>query len=121
MSGVDIIAIIGALIGSGGIAAIITAWATKKKNKADAEATNIKSILEIDARLNERISSLEEKVAFLEKENFELKQKELRLNYENKKYKEKLEELRLENQELNKEIIKLKEKINNLTINNTKE
>ena len=113
MSEIDIIAIIGTLMGSGGIAAIVTAWATKKKNKADAEATNIKSILEIDARLNERISNLEEKVALLETENFELKQ--------NKKYKEKLEELRLENQELSKEIIKLKEKINNLTINNTKE
>lgn len=111
----NIIALIIAIFGSGGIATLVTAWAAKKKNQAEAGATNVKSILEIDSRLNERITRLEERVGILEKENFELKQKELQLKHENQKYIEENDELKKENEELrtknkllNEENIKLR-------------
>ena len=96
MTPAEIITVILAALGSGGIATLITAWASRKKTNAEAGATNIKSILEIDARLNERISKLEERVGKLEEENLQLRQNELLLRHENEMYKEENEELKRE-------------------------
>ena len=76
-----VLAIIGAFGGGAGIAGIITAILSKKKTDAEAENTNIKSILEIDSRLNERMSKLEERVARLEEENLKLKEENLKLRH----------------------------------------
>ena len=103
-----VVSVIVAVLGSGGLATVITAWASKRKNKAEATATNVKSILEIDARLNDRISRLEERVAALEKENLELKAKELQLKHDNDVYLEEVAELKEENEFLKEENAKLK-------------
>ena len=76
-----VLAIVAAFGGGAGIAGIITAILSKKKTDAEAENTNIKSILEIDARLNERMSKLEERVARLEEENLKLKEENLKLRH----------------------------------------
>lgn len=105
----EVISIVIAIVGSGGVATIVTAWASRRKNKADASATNIKSILEIDERLTARINKLEIRVATLENENLELKQKEIELNHRNLLYKEEINELKNENELLRKENQNLKE------------
>ena len=76
-----ILAIVAAFGGGAGIAGIITAILSKKKTDAEAENTNIKSILEIDGRLNERMAKLEERVAKLEEENLKLKEENLKLRH----------------------------------------
>ena len=76
-----VLAIIGAFGGGAGIAGIITAILSKKKTDAEAENTNIKSILEIDGRLNERMAKLEERVAKLEEENLKLRAENLKLRH----------------------------------------
>jgi len=70
------------VIGSGAIGAIITAIATKRKSDAEAQHTNVQALLEVDARLNERISKLEERVAALEAENIQLKEENIKLKVE---------------------------------------
>ena len=55
--------LLGSVLGAGGISALITALVSRRKNNADATAVNVHSILEIDARLNERLVKLEERVA----------------------------------------------------------
>lgn len=105
----EVISIVIAIVGSGGVATIVTAWASRRKNKADASATNIKSILEIDERLTARINKLEIRVATLENENLELKQKEIELNHRNLLYKEEINELKNENELLRKENQNLRE------------
>lgn len=96
----EIISILVAIIGSGGVATIITALASRRKNNATADATNVKSILEIDARLNERITRLEERVTALEQENLLLKQNEIKLVHENEVLREENSELKVENNKL---------------------
>ena len=76
-----ILAIVGAFGGGAGIAGIITAILSKKKTDAEAQNTNIKSILEIDGRLNDRMAKLEERVAKLEEENLKLKMENLKLRH----------------------------------------
>lgn len=49
------------------------------ERKINAEANNIKSLLEIDQRMNERMAKLEERVANLEQENYKLKSDKLTL------------------------------------------
>ena len=109
MTPAEIITVILAALGSGGIATLVTAWASRKKTNAEAGATNIKSILEIDARLNERISKLEERVGKLEEENLQLRQNELQLRHENEMYKEENEELKREIEQLRAENARLVE------------
>lgn len=67
------------IIGSGALGSVITAFAMKKKSDAEANSTNVSSILEVDARLNERMAKLEERVANLEAENIKLKEENLAL------------------------------------------
>ena len=77
MPGVDItnlITVIVALFGGGVVGVVIKALTEKKKLNAEANNTNIKSLLEIDQRMNERMTKLEERVnKELKKENELLK------------------------------------------------
>ena len=105
----DWIAIVSCIFGAGGIASVVTALVSRKKNNAEAEATHIRSILEIDERIYDRLTKLEERVATLERENFELKQRELQLTHENATYLEKIKDLKEENASLHEENEILKE------------
>ena len=71
----NIITIIVALFGGGVVGVVIKALTEKKKINAEANNTNIKSLLEIDQRMNERMAKLEERVANLEQENYKLSKK----------------------------------------------
>ena len=92
--------ILTAVLSSGVITALITAVTVRKKNNADADATNVRSILDVDTRLAERLASLEERIAQLESENFELKSRLLSLNHENDKVVEENRALKKENEAL---------------------
>lgn len=70
------------ILGSGAIGSLITAFATKRKSDAEAQHTNVQSLLDVDARLNERISKLEERVAMLESENIRLKEENITLKHQ---------------------------------------
>lgn len=98
--------VIGSLLGGGVIGIIAKALIEKKKLNAEATSTNIKSLLEIDQRMNERIAKLEERVANLEQENYKLKSEKLTLEQENYKLKRKIQELEKENRTLKEQIKK---------------
>ena len=93
----DIITIIVALFGGGVMGVIIKALTERGKVTAEANNTNIKSLLEIDQRMNERMAKLEERVANLEQENYKLKSDKLNLEKETHKLKAKIAELEEEN------------------------
>ena len=125
--GVDIqaiVSIIVALFGGGVTGVVIKAFTEKRKVNAEATNTNIKSLLEIDQRMNERMAKLEERVANLEQENYKLKSEKLKLEKEAHnlattiiKLKQENEELKGENQKLQNELSELKAQLN---INNAK-
>lgn len=96
----NIVNIVVALFGGGVIGVIIKAFTEKKKINAEATNTNIKSLLEIDQRMNERMANLEERVANLEQENYKLKSEKLNLEKETHKLKLKITDLEQENKEL---------------------
>ena len=96
----DIITIIVALFGGGVVGVIIKALTERGKVTAEANNTNIKSLLEIDQRMNERMAKLEERVANLEQENYKLKSDKLNLEKETHKLKAKIAELEEENKTL---------------------
>ena len=118
MPGVDItnlITVIVALFGGGVVGVVIKALTEKKKLNAEANNTNIKSLLEIDQRMNERMTKLEERVANLEQENYKLKlEKEahtlsttiIKLETENKELKKENELLKAELDALKNELKK---------------
>lgn len=93
----DIITVIIALFGGGVMGVIIKALTERGKVTAEANNTNIKSLLEIDQRMNERMAKLEERVANLEQENYKLKSDKLNLEKETHKLKAKIAELEEEN------------------------
>ena len=104
--GVDIasiISIVVALFGGGVIGVVIKALTEKKKINAEATNTNIKSLLEIDQRMNERMAKLEERVANLEQENYKLKSEKLSLEKETHRLKLKIADLEEENKRLHEE------------------
>lgn len=120
MPGVDItnlITVIVALFGGGVVGVVIKALTEKKKLNAEANNTNIKSLLEIDQRMNERMAKLEERVANLEQENYKLKSDKLNLEKETHKLKMTIDTLQEENKKLQKENISLREEINALKNN----
>lgn len=88
------------LFGGGVIGVIIKAHTEKGKLNAEATSTNIKSLLEIDQRMNERMAKLEERVANLEQENYKLKSDKLNLEKETSKLKTRIKELEEENYDL---------------------
>lgn len=111
MSGIDItnlITVIVALFGGGVVGVVIKAFTEKKKLNAEANNTNIKSLLEIDQRMNERMAKLEERVANLEQENYKLKSDKLALEKETHRLATLVADLEKENKELHEENDKLK-------------
>ena len=99
----SIVTIIVALFGGGVLGVIIKALTEKKKVNAEATNTNIKSLLEIDQRMNERMAKLEARVANLEQENYKLKSEKLNLEKETYKLKQKIQDLEEENKALHEE------------------
>ena len=111
MRGVDIaniITVIVALFGGGVVGVVIKALTEKRKINAEANNTNIKSILEIDQRMNERMAKLEARVANLEQENYKLKSEKLELEKETHRLEAVIFHLEEENKELHEENDKLK-------------
>ena len=111
MPGLDIgnvITVIIALFGGGVVGVVFKAFTEKGKLNAEAANTNVRSLLEIDQRMNERMARLEERVASLEQENYKLKSDKLNLEKETHKLKAKLIELEEENKQLHEENTALK-------------
>lgn len=107
----SLITVIVSLFGGGVVGIAIKAFTEKKKVNAEATNTNIKSLLEIDQRMNERMAKLEERVANLEQENYKLKSDKLSLEKEahrlqviNTKLEEENNELREINSSLKEEL-----------------
>lgn len=122
MSGIDVqslITVIVALFGGGVVGVVIKALTERKKLDAEADNTNIKSLLEIDQRMNERMANLEERVANLEQENYKLKMEKLSLEKETHKLKINMQALEDENKALRKENSDLKAEIKKLEKNLT--
>ena len=106
MQGIDIsnlITVIVALFGGGVVGVVIKALTEKRKINAEANNTNIKSLLEIDQRMNERIAKLEERVANLEQANYKLKSDKLMLEKETHRLAALVTDLEKENKELHEE------------------
>lgn len=106
MQGIDIsnlITVIVALFGGGVVGVVIKALTEKRKINAEANNTNIKSLLEIDQRMNERMAKLEERVANLEQENYKLKSDKLTLERETHRLAALVADLEKENKELHEE------------------
>ena len=106
MQGIDIsnlITVIVALFGGGVVGVVIKALTEKRKINAEANNTNIKSLLEIDQRMNERMAKLEERVAHLEQENYKLKSDKLTLEKETHRLAALVADLEKENKELHEE------------------
>lgn len=106
-----LVTILGSLFGGGVIGVIIKAFMERKKVNAEATNTNIKSLLEIDQRMNERMAKLEERVANLEQENYKLKSDKLTLEKENHRLQNIVTHLEEENKELHEENHMLKQKL----------
>lgn len=106
----NIITVIVALFGGGVVGVVIKALTEKKKVNAEANNTNIKSLLEIDQRMNERMAKLEERVANLEQENYKLKSDKLALEKEAHRLEAIVLKVEAENKELKEEnnMLKLK-------------
>lgn len=120
MPNVDItslITIIASLFGGGVVGVVIKAFTEKRKINAEANNTNIKSLLEIDQRMNERMAKLEERVANLEQENYKLKSDKLSLEKETHRLTALVTDLEKENKELHEENESLKLEIKNLKNN----
>lgn len=98
-----LVTILGSLFGGGVIGVIIKAFMERKKVNAEATNTNIKSLLEIDQRMNERMAKLEERVANLEQENYKLKSDKLALEKETHRLAALVTDLEKENEELHEE------------------
>ena len=120
MQGIDIsnlITVIVALFGGGVVGVVIKALTEKRKINAEANNTNIKSLLEIDQRMNERMTKLEERVANLEQENYKLKSDKLTLEKETHRLSALVADLEKENKELHEENDKLKLELETLKNN----
>ena len=120
MPNVDItslITIIASLFGGGVVGVVIKAFTEKRKINAEANNTNIKSLLEIDQRMNERMAKLEERVANLEQENYKLKSDKLSLEKETHRLAALVTDLEKENKELHEKNESLKLEIKNLKNN----
>lgn len=109
-----LVTILGSLFGGGVIGVIIKAFMERKKVNAEATNTNIKSLLEIDQRMNERMAKLEERVANLEQENYKLKSEKLTLEKENHRLQTVITQLEKDNNELQEENNELRIEIEGL-------
>lgn len=117
MPGMDItnmITVVVALFGGGVVGVVIKAFTEKKKLNAEANNTNIKSLLEIDQRMNERMAKLEERVANLEQENYKLKSDKLALEKEAHRLEALVSQLEIDKKELYEENCSLKQELSKL-------
>lgn len=117
MPGIDVgsvITVVVALFGGGVVGVVIKALTEKRKINAEANNTNIKSILEIDQRMNERMTKLEARVANLEQENYKLKSEKLALEKETHRLEIMVAHLKEENKELHEENEALKKELSEL-------
>lgn len=105
---------VGSLLGGGVIGVVVKSLTEKRKVNAEAINTDIKSMLEIDQRMNERMAKLEERVANLEQENYKLKSEKLNLEKETHKLRIKINELEEENKILEEENKRLQDEIDNI-------
>lgn len=122
MPGIDVgsvITVVVALFGGGVVGVVIKALTEKRKINAEANNTNIKSILEIDQRMNERMTKLEARVANLEQENYKLKSEKLALEKETHRLEIMVAQLKEENKELHEENEALKKELSELRSNIT--
>lgn len=122
MPGIDVgsvITVVVALFGGGVVGVVIKALTEKRKINAEANNTNIKSILEIDQRMNERMTKLEARVANLEQENYKLKSEKLALEKETHRLEIMVAHLKEENKELHEENEALKKELSELRSNIT--
>jgi predicted RNase H-like nuclease (RuvC/YqgF family) len=110
----SVITVIVALFGGGVVGVVIKALTEKRKINAEANNTNIKSILEIDQRMNERMTKLEARVANLEQENYKLKSEKLALEKETHRLEIMVARLEEENKELHEENEALKKELSEL-------
>lgn len=110
----NIVTVVVALFGGGVVGVVIKAFTEKTKLNAEANNTNIKSLLEIDQRMNERMAKLEERVANLEQENYKLKSDKLALEKETHRLEALVSQLELDKKELYEENCALKSEINSL-------
>jgi uncharacterized protein (DUF3084 family) len=108
----NLMTVIISLFGGGVVGVIIKALTEKRKVNAEATNTNIKSLLEIDQRMNERMAKLEERVAHLEQENYKLKSDKLALEKETHRLGAIITQLETENKVLREENEALKEELN---------
>ncbi len=117
MPGIDVgsvITVVVALFGGGVVGVVIKALTEKRKINAEANNTNIKSILEIDQRMNERMTKLEARVANLEQENYKLKSEKLALEKETHRLEIMVSQLKEENKALHEENEALKKELSEL-------
>lgn len=117
MPGIDVgsvITVVVALFGGGVVGVVIKALTEKRKINAEANNTNIRSILEIDQRMNERMTKLEARVANLEQENYKLKSEKLALEKETHRLEIMVAHLKEENKELHEENEALKKELSEL-------
>ena len=122
MPGIDVgsvITVVVALFGGGVVGVVIKALTEKRKINAEANNTKIKSILEIDQRMNERMTKLEARVANLEQENYKLKSEKLALEKETHRLEIMVAHLKEENKELHEENEALKKELSELRSNIT--
>lgn len=107
----SIMTIIVSLLGGGVIGVIVKALTEKRKINAEATSTNVKSLLEIDQRMNERMANLEQRVANLEQENYKLKTDKLNLEKESHKLRSIIAELEAENKQLHADNLVLEQEL----------
>lgn len=93
-----------AIIGSAGFSAIVTHLLTKRKQNAEVMAIQTQAILDMDQRLTEKVTTLEQKVLFLEQENTILKQDIQKIRSQNDIFKQTNATLLEENSILGKQI-----------------
>lgn len=113
----NIITVIVSLFGGGVVGIVIKALTEKKKVNAEANNTNIKSLLEIDQRMNERMAKLEARVANLEQENYKLQSDKLTLEKETHRLQTLVSELEQDKRELYSENCQLKQELETLKRN----
>ncbi|MCL2631526.1 MAG: hypothetical protein FWD45_00300 [Coriobacteriia bacterium] len=81
------------LLAGGGFVAVVNALANRSKTRAETENMSIKSLLEVDERMSNRMTSLETRLAAYEEKNAELRGEILELKAENHRLQLELERM----------------------------
>lgn len=104
-----IVSLLTVALGSGALATLVTAIANRKRNKAETDATNINSIIQIDKILEDKVASLHEEIEILKSENSTLKTNIINIQTQIQQLTSSNDELKEENKMLKNKIIELKE------------